>query len=99
MKFNIQIPTIAFGLIGVEIEGTAQDAVLAHNELIEAYRASQGGEGVTPKEFNLVYDTYITRGAFTPEMQEIYHRMNKEQMGDIQRFKRALERIKSRIDK
>lgn len=99
MKFNIQIPTVSFGLIGVEIEGTVESAVQLHNELIEAYKASQGGDGVTPKEFNFVYDNYLSGQTFSPEMQGIYHRMNKEQMGDIQRFKRGLERIKSKLNK
>lgn len=36
----VRVPTIQFGYIEVEVEGSAKEIVQVHNELVAAYKAS-----------------------------------------------------------
>lgn len=90
MKFNIQIPTVQFGLIGAEIEGTPGDAVALHNELLEAYR---GGAGIPQKEWNLALDAYLNGQGMT---SDTYYALSLEQQKIIQELKKCFKRLKSK---
>lgn len=59
MKYIAHVPTEQFGFISIEIEGNAEDAVLAYKELSRAF---QGGEGMGMKSFAQILHEYISTG-------------------------------------
>lgn len=94
MKFNVQIQTVPFALIGTEYEGTIEGAVELHNTLLEAYMRSQKpSEGMTDKELDLIIQN-MCLGKTTPNGTELWSKATPIQRKEINRLKRALDRIK-----
>lgn len=97
MNFKVQIQTVPFALIGTEIEGAVADAVKLHNELLEAYNASQralkGGEGMSEIEMDVwVYNMLLGKG----NDADIYQKATPAQQKELHRIKRQLAKIKRR---
>lgn len=95
MNFKVQIQTVPFALIGTEMEGTVEDAVNLHNDLLEAYNASQkalkGGEGMNEKELDIwVYNMLLGKG----NDADVYQKATPAQGKELHRIKRALAKIK-----
>ncbi len=95
-KTTIRIPTDTYAYFEVEMEGTPQEIIDAHEELKNLYKASQGGEGLPDKEFNTAFDGYLSGKGMDADS---YAAMSKEQMNIVQTVKRAFARIKSRNEK
>lgn len=93
MKYKIHVPTVEYGFIESEVEGSMEDAVNEHNGLLVAYR---GGFGLDTKEFNACLDRYLHDG--TGET-DVYLRMSKEQQSVIQEIKKAYKRIEAKEQK
>lgn len=93
MKYKIHVPTTEYGFIEQELEGTSEEAVDAHNELLVAYR---GGLGIETKEFNEALDRYLTEN--TGETDQ-YLRMSKDQQAVFQEIKKSLKRIEYKNNK
>ncbi len=92
-KYTIQIPTVQFGLISVEIEGTQEDAISEHNTLLAKYRGETATPGLPIKDWNAWLDKYLTDGTGNADS---YGYMNTAQQTTIQEIKKAMKRIKSK---
>lgn len=90
MKAQIRIPTTQYGYIEAEVEGTSEQIVEKHNELLKRYN---GGFGLEDKEFNAWLDKYILTQTGNADK---YAEMNVEQMNIIQSLKKSVARIKSK---
>ena len=58
--YEVHVPVEQYGFITANVEGTAEDAVLAYNEVV---RASKGGEGVGIKTLASILVEYVKTGA------------------------------------
>lgn len=95
-KYLIQIPTVPFGLISTEIEGTAEQAVEEHQKLLSVYSERKSGvaqAGLPQKEWNQVFDSYINGNPLHPDT---YYKMSDIQQKIIQAVKLSLKRIKAK---
>lgn len=94
MKFNVQIQTVPFALIGTEYEGTIEGAVELHNTLLGAYNASQRvSEGMTDKEVDTWLDNmFLEKG----NSADIWAKRNPVQEEWLKRIKRSLSRIEAK---
>lgn len=89
-KAIIRIPTNQYAYIEMEVEGTMQEIVDAHNNLKKTYKGFPVGEGLTDAEWRTVLDRYL----FGDEKmeQETYVSMNADQQKMIQEIKKARKR-------
>ena len=87
-KFKGHIPTETYGFIEFELEGEAQDDVLAYKDLQAAYK---DGSGLPQKEFNACLDTYIRTGKFEGGV-ECWENMNDFQRKVIGEVRKSLKR-------
>ncbi len=94
MKTQIQISTGSFEYIMREYdtEMTPEAAVEAYRELQRAYK---GGEGLTDKEIDLIIENMCLQKT-TENGTELWAKATDTQKKEINRLKRALNRIKSR---
>ena len=93
MKYTLRIPTVQYGYIETEFEGTAEEAFEEHNRLINLHN---GGEGISTQAFNDCLDEFLSEGTGNTET---YLAMNKEQQGIIQAIKKSFNRIKNIVIK
>lgn len=95
MKYQFQITTGQFEYINQEGEfETPQSAVEAYKSLKEAYTVSgKPSEGMTDKELDLVVQN-MCLGKSTSQGTELWAKATPEQRKEINRLKRALDRIK-----
>jgi hypothetical protein len=87
MKTEIRIPTLQYGYLNFEFEGTPEEAIAEHNRINILYN---GGFGLSVEEFNAALDKYLTDGSGETE---VYMQMSKEQQTVFQCVKRSLKRI------
>ena len=87
MKHLLRVPTVEYGFIEEEFEGTADAAYERFNELLGICR---GGVGLPGKEWTKVLDKYLAGEGCTPEE---YYKMNKEQQLLISEIKKAFRRL------
>lgn len=91
IKYQVQIPTVQFGYIMAEFEGTDPlEAVELHEEMVSKY---QGGEGLTDKELGLIIQNMCLNKT-TPNGTNLWSKATPTQKAEINRLKRALDRIK-----
>ncbi len=89
MKYTLRIPTVQYGYIETEFEGTAQEAFAEHDKLVSI---QNGGFGIEVSDFNQALDRYMTgKGADANQ----YAAMSKEQQMVFQEVKKSLKRIKN----
>lgn len=93
MKYTLRIPTVQYGYIETEFEGTAEDALREHDRLIALHN---GGFGIPVDDFNYALDKYLVEG--TGDVNQ-YEEMSKEQQTVFQHIKCAMKRIKSKENK
>lgn len=93
MKYQVQIPTVQFGFILAEFDGTGERAVEVHKELLEAYNANKGDAGLAAKDWNTALDSYINGNPMAPDT---YYAMSPQQQKIIQELKKCFKRIKSK---
>lgn len=91
MKYEIHFPTEQFGFILKHFEGNDHEVVAEYRSLRAAW---EGGEGVSPKEFNLFIDRYLEGNL--NGLGEMYERMSTYQQEVVQCIKRSMKRIKSK---
>lgn len=89
-KYTLHVPTINFGYIQTEFDGTAEDAIEEHNRILNLYN---GGFGLSRDLFNNCLDEYLNHGTGNTES---YTQMSKEQQMVIQEIKKSFARIKSK---
>lgn len=87
MKILLRIPTVQYGYMDVEFEGTPEEAIQEHNRILALYN---GGFGLETKEFNKALDTYLRDG--TGET-EVYLQMSTDQQRVFQEIKKSFKRI------
>ncbi len=87
MKTNIRIPTVQFGYLDFQFEGTPEEAITEHNRILALYN---GGFGLEPKEWNKALDLYLEKGEGETE---VYMQMSAEQQRVMQEIKKAFARI------
>ncbi len=87
MKHLLRVPTVEYGFIEEEFEGTAEEAYEAYTSLIGICRA---GIGLPEPEWRKALDKYLA-GDGTDS--ETYYRMNQAQQSMIQELKKAFKRI------
>lgn len=87
MKHIIRIPTVEYGYIEAEFEGTPEEAYEKHNELLGICRA---GVGLPEKEWRQTLDFYLMGGGCTPE---VYYKMNGAQQTMISELKKSFTRM------
>lgn len=90
VKAEVLVPTVEYGNIKFQLEGTAEDMMDEARRLIKGWT---GGFGLPPKEYNAFLDQYINDGTGN---LETYNLMSKDQQAVIQELKKAFKRIKSR---
>lgn len=98
MKYLIQIPTVQFGLISTEIEGTRKDAIEEHQLLLSEYAERKEGVnqvGLPTKEWNREIDSYLIGNPMHPD---VYYSMSPDQQKIVQAVKLSLKRIKSKVE-
>lgn len=67
-KYTLRVPTTEqYAYIEAEVEGTADEAILAYKELT---RLVKGEGGLQAKEWNKVLDRYLAEGTMSPEDSE-----------------------------
>lgn len=89
-KYIAHVPTEQYGFISVELEGTAEEAVQAYNDLRKEYG---GGIGLPSREFSSFMDYYITTGKMPDDGIEKWEAMTNEQRLIIHELKKAFNRI------
>lgn len=87
MKYTLRIPTVQYGYIETEFEGTAEEAFAEHDRLINIHN---GGFGLPKEEFNEALDRYLSDQTGDTDQ---YLRMSKEQQLVIQEIKKAFKRL------
>ena len=87
MKYTLRIPTVKYGYIETEFEGSAEEAFAEHDRLIALHN---GGFGISQDEFNDCLDEYLSKGTGSTEK---YLAMSKEQQTIIQEIKKSFKRI------
>lgn len=90
MIYKLHIPTIQYGYIEIDFEGSAEEALEEHNRILNLYN---GGFGLSRDDFNSCLDEYLSNE--TGSMEK-YTAMSKEQQMVIQEIKKAFKRIKSK---
>ena len=89
-KYICHVPIEQYGFISVEIEGTAEDAHEAYQELSHA---KGDGTGITSKEFNDWLDCYLNTGHAPDGGLPAWEEMSLEQKKIINHVKLAFKRI------
>lgn len=89
-KYLCHVPTEQYGFISVELEGTADEAVIAYRELSRAY---QGGAGVPTGEWNALLDELLSKGSIAGD-PGVVTQMTPEQNRVFQEIKKSMARIK-----
>lgn len=87
MKILLRIPTVQYGYMDVEFEGTPEEAITEHNRIISLYN---GGFGLDQKEWNKALDRYLANG---DGEADVYMQMSTEQQRVIQEIKKSFKRI------
>lgn len=88
-KYIAHVPTEQYGFISVELEGTAEEAVQAYNDLKREY---DGGAGLPSREFCSFMDCYLNTGK-PPENGIIqWEIMSNEQKFVINEIKKCFNR-------
>lgn len=90
-KYTCHVPIEQYGFISCELEGTAEDALEAYQELSHA---KDGGTGISMKEFNTFFDSYVNTGHAPENGMEVWERMSLDQKKILNEFKKCLARIK-----
>lgn len=90
-KYICHVPIEQYGFISVEIEGTAEDALEAYQEISHA---KKGGINVSSKDFNDFIDTYISTGRPPEKGFELWENMSTEQKVIINHIKKHFNRAK-----
>lgn len=98
MIAHIRIPTTQYGYIEVELDGTEEEIIIKHNELLVFYHASvslqnASGEGLDSKTYNEALDKYLTDQTGN---LDTYNRMSREQQNVIQCLKKAFKRLEAK---
>ena len=89
-KAVVRIPTNQYAYMEMEVEGTLEDIVNAHNALEKQYKGFPVGSGLTDAEWRVTLDRYLF-GDETME-SETYIAMNERQQFVIQEIKKARKR-------
>lgn len=92
MKCRIRIPTIEYGYIEEDFEGTDFEMVQRVQELIGICR---GGVGLPDKEWRNALDAYLRGEGMVPET---YYKMNGAQQVMISELKKSFTRMGIRGD-
>lgn len=87
MKAKIRIPTEQFAFIEMDFDGTPEEIVEEHNNLL---RLVVSKEGIPTKEFNNALDTYLNTGK---GLTEVYLEMSDFQKSVFQEIKKSLKRV------
>lgn len=87
MIYTLRIPTVQYGYIETEFEGTAEEAFAEHDKLIKLHN---GGFGIPVSEFNKALDRYLNAG--TGDVNQ-YQDMSKEQQSVFQEIKKSFKRL------
>lgn len=85
-KYTCHVPTEQYGFIAVEVDGTADEAVEAYNDLKIAFTE---GAGLAPKEWNSWLDEYLKGKAGNIEEWE---QMSFKQKSIINEIKKSNKR-------
>lgn len=91
MKYTCHVPIEQYGFISAEVEGTAEDAVRAYDEIA---KAAKSGNGIPSKDFNHIYDHYRLKGSILAADVPLCEDMSKEQKASLGDLKRSLNRNK-----
>lgn len=89
-KYIAHVPTEQYGFISAELEGTAEEAVQAYNNLKKEYA---GGAGLPSREFCSFMDYYVTTGRMPDDGVEKWEAMTAEQKFIIHSIKKCFSRI------
>lgn len=87
MKAEILVPTVEYGNIKFQVEGTSQEIIDEARSLINSWK---GGFGLEAKQFNGWLDRYLTEGTGNAEL---YSQMSSVQQSIIQEIKKSMKRI------
>lgn len=87
MKILLRIPTVQYGYMDVEFEGTPEEAIEEHNRIIRLYN---GGFGLDKKEWNKLLDTYLKGEGMDSNLME---KLDERQSWWIHEFDKASARI------
>lgn len=96
---EIRIPTVQFGYINVQFEGTPEEAIEQHNHLVALYQTTLKSQemnsngGLDTKTWNHVLDTYLRENSIQMEHLD---GMNERQKLLINELRKSLSRIQSR---
>ncbi len=90
MKYTCHIPTEQYGFISVDIEGTAEEAFAAYEEV---KRGLLAGAGIPHREFCSFLDSYLKTGKPPEDGLEVWERMDTRQRDIVNEVKKCLKRI------
>jgi hypothetical protein len=99
MKTTYHIPTEQYGFIEVEVDKIEETTQEALKTAVEGYKriseAYNGGFGLEPKEFNRVYDSFLTNGEIVGD-PGIIEQMDLGQQRSINDLKKAVKRVEAK---
>lgn len=87
---NIRIPTVQYGYIEVQYDGTPEEAIDEHNRLVLKYSNSLKENGLDNKLWNATLDRYLTENVMD---SNVWEEMNNEEKIIINEIKKAFLRI------
>ena len=93
MKANAIVPTVQFGNMTFELEGSAEEIIDETRRLLTLW---QGAEGLEEKKFQKIFDSFLwEEGSIHPDD---YAQMSKEQQNIIQYCKRSKNRFEYKLN-
>jgi Fe-S cluster biosynthesis and repair protein YggX len=92
MKNIIRVPTVQYGYIETEFEGTADEAIVEHNRLVLTHKLSAEAKGLVIKDWNKTLDRYLTSNVISSDAWE---EMDTSQKYIINEIKKSIKRTTS----
>lgn len=86
---KIRIPTVQYGYVEFDFEGTPEEAQIFHDTQYKAFN-SNNQDGLDDKTWRAVLDRYLTENTMEADM---YEGMNEKQKSVIQEIKKAFARL------
>lgn len=80
IKYGMHVPTEQYGYISCDLDGTAEDAVKAYQEIADLIRLPKYGAGMDKKQYDEIIDLMIKREPIQMDPGEL------ETMNSIQRY-------------
>lgn len=92
MKYEAHVPVEQYGFISVELEGSAQDAVQAYEEVKQALN-QDAGPGLPHRDWCRFLDVYVSTGSPPEDGMSLWQDMDAIQKNVVNELKKCIKRL------